>query len=105
MAVDDVQPLAAITGCAPNTLLISELAGRPDQYILGLKQPNNSNLRFPYLRASSLDQDELGPGPCKSREHESRRSLGAAPWAFFRGLASLGGQSEAAADTAVGISG
>ena len=47
MAVDDLRPLSAITDGLSNTLLISELAGRPDQYILGLKQPSNANLRFP----------------------------------------------------------
>jgi prepilin-type N-terminal cleavage/methylation domain-containing protein/prepilin-type processing-associated H-X9-DG protein len=41
------RPLSAITDGTSNTLLISELAGRPDQWILGVPQPTNAGLRFP----------------------------------------------------------
>ncbi len=47
MAVDVVRPLTAITDGTSNTLLVSELAGRPDHWVLGRKQPDNSALRFP----------------------------------------------------------
>jgi prepilin-type N-terminal cleavage/methylation domain-containing protein/prepilin-type processing-associated H-X9-DG protein len=46
MAHDVPRPLSAITDGTSNTLLISELAGRPDQWILGVKQASNANLRF-----------------------------------------------------------
>ena len=48
MAVDGGRRMCEITDGAAHTLLISELAGRPDQSILGMRQPDNSNLRFPY---------------------------------------------------------
>jgi prepilin-type N-terminal cleavage/methylation domain-containing protein len=48
MAQDVIRPLSAITDGTSQTLLISELAGRPDQWILGVRQPTNTNLRFPY---------------------------------------------------------
>ena len=48
MAVDGGRRMCEITDGAAHTLLISELAGRPDQWILGVRQPDNSNLRFPY---------------------------------------------------------
>jgi prepilin-type N-terminal cleavage/methylation domain-containing protein/prepilin-type processing-associated H-X9-DG protein len=38
--------LARITDGTSNTLLVSELAGRPDQWILGVRQQTNTNLRF-----------------------------------------------------------
>jgi prepilin-type N-terminal cleavage/methylation domain-containing protein/prepilin-type processing-associated H-X9-DG protein len=47
MAVGSDRPLSAITDGTSNTLLISELSGRPDYYILGVKQPSNAGLRFP----------------------------------------------------------
>jgi prepilin-type N-terminal cleavage/methylation domain-containing protein/prepilin-type processing-associated H-X9-DG protein len=47
MAHTTLRPIAAITDGTSNTLLVSELAGRPDQWILGVKQPTNANLRFP----------------------------------------------------------
>jgi prepilin-type N-terminal cleavage/methylation domain-containing protein/prepilin-type processing-associated H-X9-DG protein len=37
-----------ITDGTSNTLVLSELSGRPDHYILGKKQPDNSTLRLPY---------------------------------------------------------
>jgi prepilin-type N-terminal cleavage/methylation domain-containing protein/prepilin-type processing-associated H-X9-DG protein len=40
------QPLALITDGTSNTLLISELAGRPDYWIKGVKQPTEGE-RFP----------------------------------------------------------
>jgi prepilin-type N-terminal cleavage/methylation domain-containing protein/prepilin-type processing-associated H-X9-DG protein len=39
--------LALITDGTSNTLLVSELAGRPNQWILGALQPTNAGLRFP----------------------------------------------------------
>jgi prepilin-type N-terminal cleavage/methylation domain-containing protein len=48
MAQDIIRPLSEITDGTSQTLLISELAGRPNQWILGVMQPNNDNLRFPY---------------------------------------------------------
>jgi prepilin-type N-terminal cleavage/methylation domain-containing protein/prepilin-type processing-associated H-X9-DG protein len=47
MAHSVPRPLSAITDGTSNTLLVSELAGRPDQWILGVQQPTNSKLRFP----------------------------------------------------------
>ena len=47
MAVGGARPLSAIADGTSNTLLLAEMGGRPDQWILGVKQPNNSNLRFP----------------------------------------------------------
>ena len=49
LAVDGCRRICEITDGTANTLLISELAGRPDQWILGVKQPDNSRLRFPVL--------------------------------------------------------
>lgn len=46
MAQNVNRPLTAITDGTSNTLLISELAGRPDYWILGVKQPTESE-RFP----------------------------------------------------------
>jgi prepilin-type N-terminal cleavage/methylation domain-containing protein/prepilin-type processing-associated H-X9-DG protein len=37
-----------ITDGTSNTLFFSELAGRPLDYILGVQQPNNNQLKFPY---------------------------------------------------------
>ncbi len=37
-----------ITDGTSNTLLFSELAGRPMDYIMGVPQANNSQLKFPY---------------------------------------------------------
>jgi prepilin-type N-terminal cleavage/methylation domain-containing protein len=48
MAQDVIRPLLAITDGTSQTLLISELAGRPNQWILGVEQPSNADLRFPY---------------------------------------------------------
>jgi prepilin-type N-terminal cleavage/methylation domain-containing protein/prepilin-type processing-associated H-X9-DG protein len=48
LAVDTGRPMADITDGTSNTLLISELAGRPDHWILGVKQPDDSTLRFPH---------------------------------------------------------
>jgi prepilin-type N-terminal cleavage/methylation domain-containing protein/prepilin-type processing-associated H-X9-DG protein len=47
LAVDGGRLLAEISDGTSNTLLISELAGRPDHWIQGAKQPDNSTLRFP----------------------------------------------------------
>jgi prepilin-type N-terminal cleavage/methylation domain-containing protein/prepilin-type processing-associated H-X9-DG protein len=47
MAHSMVRPLSSITDGTSNTLLVSELAGRPDHWVLGIKQPTNSTLRFP----------------------------------------------------------
>ncbi len=47
MAVGANRSLNLITDGTSNTLLISELAGRPNYYILGLQQASNTNLRFP----------------------------------------------------------
>jgi prepilin-type N-terminal cleavage/methylation domain-containing protein/prepilin-type processing-associated H-X9-DG protein len=47
MAQDVPRPLSYISDGTSNTLLISELAGRPNQWILGVQQPTNANLRFP----------------------------------------------------------
>jgi prepilin-type N-terminal cleavage/methylation domain-containing protein len=46
MAHDIPRPLSAITDGTSNTLLVSELAGRPDYYIMGVKQPTEGE-RFP----------------------------------------------------------
>ena len=48
MAQNVIRPLSAITDGTSQTLLISELAGRPDNWILGAKQPTNAGIRFPY---------------------------------------------------------
>jgi prepilin-type N-terminal cleavage/methylation domain-containing protein len=47
MAVGSYRSLNMITDGTSNTLLISELAGRPNYYILGQQQASNANLRFP----------------------------------------------------------
>jgi prepilin-type N-terminal cleavage/methylation domain-containing protein/prepilin-type processing-associated H-X9-DG protein len=41
------RPISAITDGTSNTLLFSELAGRPDHWVRGVKQPTNATLRFP----------------------------------------------------------
>lgn len=43
---NSIQPLAAITDGLSNTLLIAEFAGRPDHWILGRKQANNTALQW-----------------------------------------------------------
>lgn len=48
MAHNVPRPLSSITDGLSNTLLISELAGRPDYWIGGVRQASNANLRFPY---------------------------------------------------------
>jgi prepilin-type N-terminal cleavage/methylation domain-containing protein/prepilin-type processing-associated H-X9-DG protein len=48
LAVDRGRRVCEITDGTAHTLLISELAGRPDLYILGVRQSDNSTLRFPY---------------------------------------------------------
>jgi len=48
MAHNVPRPLSAITDGQSNTLLVSELAGRPDHWIFGIEQPTNATLRFPY---------------------------------------------------------
>ena len=48
LAVGRGRRICEITDGAAHTLLISELAGRPDHWILGVRQPDNSTLRFPY---------------------------------------------------------
>ena len=47
MTEGGTRALVAITDGTSNTLLISELAGRPNQFILGVQQPTNANIRFP----------------------------------------------------------
>jgi prepilin-type processing-associated H-X9-DG protein len=47
MAHTTSRPLAAISDGTSNTLLVSELAGRPDHWVLGVRQPTNATLRFP----------------------------------------------------------
>jgi hypothetical protein len=47
MTDNGLRPLSEISDGTSNTLLLSELAGRPDYYILGVKQASNANLRFP----------------------------------------------------------
>ncbi len=47
MAVGSFRSLNLITDGTSNTLLISELAGRPNYYILGQQQASNADLRFP----------------------------------------------------------
>jgi prepilin-type N-terminal cleavage/methylation domain-containing protein/prepilin-type processing-associated H-X9-DG protein len=47
MAHTTLRKMAAITDGTSNTLLVSELSGRPDHWVLGRKQPDNSTLRFP----------------------------------------------------------
>ena len=47
MAHTTLRRVAAITDGTSNTLLVSELAGRPDHWIMGRKQADNSTLRFP----------------------------------------------------------
>jgi prepilin-type N-terminal cleavage/methylation domain-containing protein/prepilin-type processing-associated H-X9-DG protein len=42
------QPLSQIRDGLSSTLLVSELAGRPDHWIMGALQPTNAALRFPY---------------------------------------------------------
>jgi prepilin-type N-terminal cleavage/methylation domain-containing protein/prepilin-type processing-associated H-X9-DG protein len=48
LAVGRGRRVSEITDGAAFTLLISELAGRPDYWIKGVRQPDNSALRFPY---------------------------------------------------------
>lgn len=43
---NDFQTLANITDGLSNTLLVAEFAGRPDHWIKGRKQPDNSGLRW-----------------------------------------------------------
>jgi prepilin-type N-terminal cleavage/methylation domain-containing protein len=40
--------LTGITDGLSNTLFVSELSGRPDHWIKGVKQPTNATLRLPY---------------------------------------------------------
>ena len=47
MAHDVPRPMTAIPDGASYTLLVSELAGRPDNWVLGVKQPSNAAIRFP----------------------------------------------------------
>ncbi|HEX5269838.1 MAG TPA: DUF1559 domain-containing protein [Gemmataceae bacterium] len=47
LAVDYARPISGILDGTSNTLLISELAGRPDHWVMGVRQPDNSTLRFP----------------------------------------------------------
>ncbi|HZZ77601.1 MAG TPA: DUF1559 domain-containing protein [Gemmataceae bacterium] len=47
MGVGIKRAMAHITDGTSNTLLISELAGRPDYYIKGVRQPSNAGVRFP----------------------------------------------------------
>jgi prepilin-type N-terminal cleavage/methylation domain-containing protein/prepilin-type processing-associated H-X9-DG protein len=47
LAVGSARPLSAISDGTSNTLLFGEMGGRPDHWILGIKQPDNSTLRFP----------------------------------------------------------
>jgi prepilin-type N-terminal cleavage/methylation domain-containing protein/prepilin-type processing-associated H-X9-DG protein len=47
MTNNGYRPLEQITDGTSNTLLLSELAGRPDYWIKGVKQESNANLRFP----------------------------------------------------------
>jgi prepilin-type N-terminal cleavage/methylation domain-containing protein/prepilin-type processing-associated H-X9-DG protein len=47
MTDNGLRPLSEISDGTSNTLLLSELAGRPDYYILGVKQASNAGLRFP----------------------------------------------------------
>jgi len=46
MAHSTNRPLAAITDGTSNTLLVSELAGRPQWWVMGAMQPSTSGLRF-----------------------------------------------------------
>ncbi|MGO8691549.1 MAG: DUF1559 domain-containing protein [Thermoguttaceae bacterium] len=48
LAVGRGRRVSEITDGTAHTLLISELAGRPDYWILGVRQADNSALRFPY---------------------------------------------------------
>ncbi len=48
LAVDVPRPMTAIKDGSSNTLLISELAGRPNLWVMGVQQPTNGGLRFPY---------------------------------------------------------
>ena len=48
LAVDRGRRISEITDGTAYTLLISELAGRPDHWIMGVRQSDNSTLRFPY---------------------------------------------------------
>jgi prepilin-type N-terminal cleavage/methylation domain-containing protein/prepilin-type processing-associated H-X9-DG protein len=47
MAQNRSRPLTEITDGTSYTLLVSELAGRPDNWIMGVKQPTNAGIRFP----------------------------------------------------------
>jgi prepilin-type N-terminal cleavage/methylation domain-containing protein/prepilin-type processing-associated H-X9-DG protein len=46
MAHSASRPLSAITDGTSNTLLVSELAGRPHWWVLGVQQPSDSGVRF-----------------------------------------------------------
>jgi len=48
LAVDRGRRVSEIIDGTAHTLLISELAGRPDHWINGVRQSDNSALRFPY---------------------------------------------------------
>ena len=47
LAVNRGRSMSEITDGTSNTLLVSELAGRPDHWIMGVQQADNSTLRFP----------------------------------------------------------
>jgi prepilin-type N-terminal cleavage/methylation domain-containing protein/prepilin-type processing-associated H-X9-DG protein len=47
MAHSKPRPMSAISDGTSNTLLISELAGRPQDWIMGVQQPDDKNLRLP----------------------------------------------------------
>ncbi|HWB07737.1 MAG TPA: DUF1559 domain-containing protein [Pirellulales bacterium] len=48
MTQNVARPLAFVNDGVSNTLLVSELAGRPDHWIQGVRQMTNATLRFPY---------------------------------------------------------
>lgn len=48
MTQNVARPLSAITDGQSNTLLVSELAGRPDHWVMGMRQATNTGIRFPY---------------------------------------------------------
>jgi len=47
LAVGRARAITTILDGTSQTLLISELSGRPDWWVMGVKQPDNSGLRFP----------------------------------------------------------